>query len=245
MSVVAQKWAWEQNLPDRPKFVLVTLADQADSRTGHVCYQRTDAAFFVEKTGISERSFYRCIAALVRQGYLLRDSGRGRDAEYWLCLNREPSELDAWSWGLSGNHEESQAIAEETQDVDGSASVADQESAPEVCQIVHGSPPLLADQDSIDRPKIPAAANGKEKSGFSSQAQALDRVKTQQNESKVVGKVFVIEGTRAWQAWCDHRRSQGKPVNFSYRGEGEYAGKTGRHFESLFPPKSQGDSGPA
>lgn len=242
MSVAAQKWAWEQNLPDRPKFVLVTLADQADSRTGHVCYQRTDATFFVEKTGISERSFYRCIAALARHGYLLRESGRGRgrDAQYWLCLNREPTLLEAWSWGISGINEESEPISEEPQDVDESATVADQESEGLICQTEHGSPPSLAEQKILDSPKIPATANGKGKSGFSSQAQALDRAKTQQNESKVAGKIFVIEGTRAWTAWCDHRRSQGKPVNFSYRGEGEYAGKTGRHFETLFPPKSQG-----
>jgi hypothetical protein len=237
MSVAAQKWAWEQNLPDRPKFVLVTLADQADSRTGHVCYQRTDTAFFVDKIGIPERSFYRCVAALARHGYLLRESGRGRGREpqYWLCLNREPTEISSWTWTV----DDSPANAgnnEEIQDVDETATMADQINSAEVCHGEHVGLPLVAEQDSLVVPKIPRAPAQAAKSGFSSQAQAVDRASTKGGESE--NRVFVIEGTKAWAAWIAYRRATGqRPINFTYRGENEHSRHTGRHFPTLFPPK--------
>jgi len=56
--------------------------------------------------------------------------------------------------------------------------------------------------------------------------------------------VFVIEGTRAWDAWLAYRRSISRPVNNSYRGEGEHRGKTGKHFPTLFPPKSEATGPP-
>ena len=50
------------------------------------------------------------------------------------------------------------------------------------------------------------------------------------------GWVFVIRGTRAWAAWEAYQRSIGRPINYYYNGEGDYKGKTGRYFRSLFPP---------
>jgi hypothetical protein len=56
-------------------------------------------------------------------------------------------------------------------------------------------------------------------------------------ESKI-DQVFVIEGTKAWEAWVRYRRETPgqRPLNFSQRGEGPYAGKSGRWLPSLFPP---------
>lgn len=54
-------------------------------------------------------------------------------------------------------------------------------------------------------------------------------------------RVFVIEGTRAWNAWLAHRRRLGllasAPVTV---GHGEHAGKRGWYFDSLFPPPPTG-----
>lgn len=54
-------------------------------------------------------------------------------------------------------------------------------------------------------------------------------------------RVFVIEGTRAWNAWISHRKRLGllasPPVTM---GHGEHAGKRGWYFESLFPPTATG-----
>jgi hypothetical protein len=177
MSVAAQKWAWEQNLPDRPKFVLVTMADQADSQTGHVRYQRTDTQFFVEKCNISERSFYRSIAALARNGYLRRESGRGKNQEtqYWLSLDRAPTEIEAWSWGNEQRPDEADQESSLTQDVVESASVADQQNDFESAKLGSDELPSVAEQESFDSPKITRAARKKEKTDFSKVAQSLER----------------------------------------------------------------------
>ena len=238
MSVAAQKWAWDQGIPIKPKFVLVTLADQADERTGHVCYQRTDAAFLAEKCGLPERTLYRYLAALIRNGYLLRDSGKsgGKASQYWLKLDRTPTAMDTWSWAIMGNIEESE---EPTSAMEGSAILAVNENPSNTSQNGRGGAPYLADQDSIESPKRPAERANGTKASFSSQAQAIDRQGAGENESKspVPGKVFVIEGTRAWEAWSQHhKRTRGIGWSLSTRGVDENAGKTGWYFPTLFPP---------
>ena len=102
MSLETQRWAYKkENVPYKAK---VRADDpcgyQADEVTGEVCYQRTDVKFFVEKLCMPERSFYRCVAALVRQGYLRRESERGgQQPKYWLCMKREPTLIEKWSLG--------------------------------------------------------------------------------------------------------------------------------------------------
>src|SRR5215831_21168445 len=101
MSIAAQKWAWDQNIPASAKFVLIALADQTDARDGAVRYQDTTADFFAYKCCLSVRAFWRHIADLESNGYLRRDSGRGRggSTEFFLILNREVTPLDAWDGG--------------------------------------------------------------------------------------------------------------------------------------------------
>jgi hypothetical protein len=50
-------------------------------------------------------------------------------------------------------------------------------------------------------------------------------------------QVFVIEGSRAWLAWLDHRRRSGRMAAFpTCTGTGEFANRRGWYFPSLFPP---------
>ena len=239
MSVAAQKWAWDQNVPPKAKLVLVTFADQADARTGHVCYQRTDAEFLAEKCGMPERTMYRWIAALIRNGYLLRESGRGKKdgSAYWLRLDRETTLLAEWSWvGLvSGINGEKPENIEETQDVDESAKMADLETSAESGGL---NQPYVADQDSFESPKIPEASEQERPRGFSRGAQDLARgiVPAQQSRE---GE-FVIEGTRAWDAWMNYRRNHGlRPINSGFQRSPKHPGRSGHHFPSLFPPNDR------
>jgi len=102
MSIAAQKWAWDQNIPNvAAKFLLVALADQTDARDGAVRYQETSARFFAQKCSMSERTFWRCIAALELNRYLKREGGggRGKATEFWLCLERSSTE----TWNQTEN----------------------------------------------------------------------------------------------------------------------------------------------
>ena len=208
MSLETQRWAYKQNVPYKAKFVLTTLADQADEVTGEVCYQRTDVKFFVKKLCMPERSFYRCVAALVRQGYLRRESERGQQPKYWLCMKREPTSIEKWSWGAGENYPTDDE--RETQDIEGVCQDGRAESYDEVC---HGSQtplPLVAEQDSLEKNQRDQRVRAeKPMGGFSRDAQDVESRrlgKIAAAADLVTPKVFVIEGSRAWHAWIAYRK---------------------------------------
>ncbi len=233
MSIAALKWAWSQQVPYKPKFVLVTLADQTDETTGRVCYQRTDVSFFVDKCGMPERSFYRCIAALVRQGYMARETKRGPGASpsYWLKLDRNPTELEDWTWSATE--------LDETQDIEDENGVPATmaETNPESpCHGGHESLPLVAEhRDSLELPKNQKPLGEKPTKGFSRSAQHLDRKAVQASVvdiGEMPGYTYVIEGTRWWALLMAHRRKIGRPINRTDPGIGKYKGRTGRYIKT-------------
>lgn len=245
MSVAATAWAWRQRLPLKPKFVLVTLADQTDERTGRVCYGQTDLTFLAEKCAMPVRSLSRCIAALIRNGYMVRESGkdRGKASLYWLCLDR-PIAAAAAEFLWTGT-----AADDEPQDVEGgSATMADPESADEGegGRPNNGLPgrPIDGLARLYRRPKnVEAVAEQRTQAGFSRQAQDLEResFRLGQSAAKAGLGEFVIEGTRAWKAWSDYRHSQGLPRTIpTCWGVGEHSDRRGWFFPSLFPPSSTG-----
>jgi hypothetical protein len=98
VSVEASGWAFRQAIPAKAKMALMALADQADERSGAVCYGSTDMPYIARKASLSLRSLYRYVAALELNGYLRRETGRGRGHvnAFWLCLDR-PSGGE-WLW---------------------------------------------------------------------------------------------------------------------------------------------------
>lgn len=254
MSVEAMAWAFRQKLPPKPKIVLLALADQTDEATGRVCYGRTDIKHIAQKCSVGERSLYRYLAALIRNGYAIRESGkeRGQESLFWLCLDRRPTELKDWRWSVGEEPTESEADDDPAgpQDVEeGSANLAEGETTqiqPEIAQI--GRPPLPQD----GRPRlsgrpgtISARARGGEARSFSKGQQDLER------ESAAIEKAaasqntraFVIEGTRAWRAWIDYRRKRGQVASMpTCQGTGDHANKRGWWLPSLFPPSEKPSS---
>lgn len=231
MSVAAQKWAWTQNLPLKPKFILVTMADQTDEQTGRVCYQETSVDFFCQKCSVTRTSFFRCISALIRNGYISRESGKGRghNSKYWLKLDRETSPEEAWTWGADGEVE--------PQDIDKGAKTEPFSKDEKRCQGGDKKVPSVGlHKDSVEVPKDQGAAREKPLNGFSRQAQDLDRARAVTDLAKpkppepgeMPGWTFVIEGTRWWnETLVPAYRAMGKPINSTIRGTGKYAGKTG------------------
>lgn len=247
MSIRAQNWAWEQVLPIKPKHVLCALADQAHERTGHVCYGRTDLEYLARKCSLARRSLSRIIAALMRNKYVLRQSGKGKGAasEYWLCLDRAPSGgLADFKWTADRDSEidpDGEDVDSEPQDVDGWANLAHPPEAPKQdsddAQIGPGGGPIGGPARVLDNyHTISTRAQG---TGFDPEAQSLEiQAYTQKRAAEAAGaKTFVIEGTPAWKAWCVYRKQKiGIGSLPTANGTGKYAGRTGWYMPTLFPP---------
>lgn len=256
MSVEAMAWAFRQNLPAKPKIVLLALADQTDGRTGRVCYGKTDAKYLAQKSTASERSLYRYLAALIRNGYVIRESGkdRGHESQFWLCLDRLATALKDWQWNIIPSDDDAAEADDDAQDVEGGYAILAEgespENAPESTQIGRPPPPIGGrPRLSEGRRDITPPAGQEQESGFSRQAQDLERdaaaIRKKAEQENV--RVFVIYGTRAWDAWIEHRKktrkqSYGLPIT---NGFGEFVGKRGWYLPSLFPPPESATDPPS
>lgn len=240
MSIAAMTWAFRQKVPPKPKVVLLALADQADERTGRVCYGKTDLEYLSEKCSVPLRTMVRCIGALVRNGYIIRESGqKERKAnQYWLCLDREASEsINEWVWLGPAAQETDDG---EPQDVDDPHANMARDEAVEKTHESGAVPRAIGGVGRVSSlTKLhPRAREAPLSPSFSREAQDLERGIA---DFKVVAEaqgapVFVIEGTRAWQAHCDDRRRRGLPGTLpTCTGTGKFAGKRGWYMPTLFP----------
>jgi hypothetical protein len=88
MSIQAVAWALEQDIPARPKLVLISLANHADHVDGY-CWLRAET---IAREGACQvRSVPRFVDALVAHGYVKKqqrrgDDGRQRANDYWLLF---------------------------------------------------------------------------------------------------------------------------------------------------------------
>lgn len=249
-------WAFRQKLPPKPKIVLLALADQTDETTGRVCYGKTDIKHLAQKCSVGERSLYRYLAALIRNGYAIRESGkdRGHESLFWLCLDRPPSILEEWQWKIipSEDDDEPDYPDDDAQDVEGgSANLAE---GPEVENVVEPAQNGRGGLPQGGRPRvfgihqnIRSDSLNEQESAFSRKAQDLEReaVAIRKSATTQNASVFVIYGTRAWDAWISHRRANGQiPSMPTCNGTGENAGKRGWYLPSLFPPSASGTDPP-
>lgn len=258
MSIAATNWAYRQKIPIKPKFVLAALADQTDERTGRVCYGKTDMAYLADKCSIPERSLYRYLGALIRNDYLIRESGKalGQASVYWLRLDRELAvSLSEWQWKSTEDLEE-----DEPQDIAvGSAILAegevvenlpaDPKMAEGVCHAMAvGVRHKVADQESTEERKNANARKcAKNNFGFLRKEQDIERedLAIKAAAQKAAAKFFVIEDSRAWRAWCDYRRAHGLPGSLpTCNGQGEHVNRRGWWMPSLFPPTTESSDSP-
>jgi hypothetical protein len=103
--------------------VLLSLANHADHTTGR-CYPTVQT--ISDESSVPVRTVYRVLAALVRNGYLLRERtrdllGRQRANSYWLVLDRDRSEeIKDWKWTAA-----SEAESDEMDDAEGDVAADD------------------------------------------------------------------------------------------------------------------------
>lgn len=226
MSHKASDWAYSQNVPSKAKFVLTTFADQANDG-GEVCYQRTDVQFFVKKLNMPERSFYHCVAALVRNGYVGRKNTRGsKDPEYWLCIDREPTPISEWSWRAEKAEDSSESQDDSDTTSGGSATIADLESDPKGLPPLQNSLPPLQTTHYSKKPLYKEAGRERAVKALSRLPQGIAAVPAVPDE-----RIPVIKGTRWWTKMEDYwKRTRGRRWQKDIPLTGEHAGKTGWYF---------------
>lgn len=199
VTIQALAWAMDQSLPDKPKLVLMALANHADHTNGFVHF---DAGTIAREVSIREPSLWRYLGALERNGYLAKDqrkTAEGDKREYWLALDRDATV--PWAWAA---HD-----VEHAEDAD---------------------PPLEASTQPIQ-----SAAPG----GFDKSKQAAQRHINAETARKPDDPFAIIEGSRAFIAWCNYLRERRLPT--PYVRSMIVQGKEVRGFPmpSLFPPASE------
>ena len=88
MSIQAVAWALDQDLPARPKLVLVAIANHADHTNGY-CWLKAET--IAREASCSPRSVYNFVGALVRNGYMRKalrkgEDGKQRANDYWIMF---------------------------------------------------------------------------------------------------------------------------------------------------------------
>lgn len=94
MSIQAVAWALDQDLPARPKLVLVSIANHASHTDGY-CWLKAET--IAGEASCSPRAVYNFIGDLIRNGYIRKaprrgDDGKQRANDYWILFNREPAQ---------------------------------------------------------------------------------------------------------------------------------------------------------
>lgn len=107
MSIQAVGWALDQDLPARPKLVLVAIANHANHTDGY-CWLKAET--IAAEAACTPRSVYRFIGGLVRNGFVRKTKARGADGkqranDYWILFDRVPKDWD-WGAGLGDDDEE-------------------------------------------------------------------------------------------------------------------------------------------
>jgi hypothetical protein len=266
-------WAFDQELPPKPKVVLLALANRADRVTG-MCFPGLD--LLSRETSVPKRSLMRHLYALQRNGYIRiektrDDHGRQRNNTYYLQLDRNAAEWGEWMW-TRPEDEVADAVdgpepdvvdddgnpdgTEET-DVTPGAMMAPGESEPSTCGKVPGA--------ECHGDRVPSAIGGTPQTssepkstttdsqtrtpavGFSRKAQdeAIERERIRELAAKASARTFVFENSDAWRSWCAYRkRTTGVGSLPVTTAEVDGKRRRGWYLPSLYPPNDGSATGP-
>ncbi len=247
MSNQALTWAFDQDgLPCKAKFVLVSIANHADHTNGY-CWLKVST--IAQEASIPERSLYRYLGALVRNGYLRREKKKGADGkqranDYWILFHRPAA---AWDWGAGIGDD---ADAEPQDDVEPTAILAvgvmDSELGQED-EKLHNlavGPTAIAGRAHSDEPPKTNPEKGGGAQTFASPPRSYKPPPLAPDQPQgaiqrdASQRVFVYVGTRAWEAWLAHKlRTTGVRWTLTTTRTVDGERRTGWDFPTLFPPE--------
>lgn len=250
MSIQAVGWALEQDLPARPKLVLVSIANHADHRTGY-CYLKAET--IADEASCSSRAVFNFVGDLIRNGFIRKelrrgDDGKQRASDYWILFDRGPD--TKWLGdrrGDGGGDDEPSDDAATSGEPHAPGACGENDAEPGSDPVdkhalasgphAHGCMPKSLDQPS----KTNLQSEGARPFATpprSYKAPPIAPTPLGALHPDAAKPVFVYVGTRAWDAWLDHRaRKTGLRSCPTTRLFVEGVGwRDGWHFPTLFPP---------
>lgn len=260
MSIQAVAWALEQDMPARPKLVLVSIANHADHRTGY-CWLKAET--IGDEAACSPRAVFNFVGDLIRNGYIRKatrkaEDGKQRANDYWIVFDRAAGEWIS-DRTQSGEAEDDSASGDSAETMDGDATSSDphapgacgQSTAEPAAEPANMSPGAVGphapacSRKSLDEPSKNNPSK-KEKDGASQFASAPRKYHAPPLAAQgalhpdASKPIFVYQGTPAWDAWMafkqattGYRPTLTKTVVF----DGEK--RTGWWFPTLFPPRRE------
>lgn len=255
MSIQAVAWALDQDLPARPKLVLVSIANHVNHVDGY-CWLKAET--IAAEASCSPRAVFNFVGALIRNGYVRKSQRRGDDGkqranDYWILLNREPSE-----WINSVDEIEAEEPAEPQDVVDGMHGVHAAETpeiepenalqtapcapgphAPACSHIDSAEPSKIKPKESAPEPYRP---RGYKPPPPPRPAPQGDVVSPDPNNP---GGIFVFFPSDAYDAWAKVQTVKSR-LGFDVNGRPRWKltitrvvdgkAKQGWYFPTLFPP---------
>lgn len=262
MSIQAVAWALEQeDIPARPKLVLVSLANHANHVDGY-CWLKAET--IAKEAACSARGVFNFVGDLIRNGYVRKapkrgDDGKQRANDYWLLLDRPAAE-----WVKAGKDEEAEADTDtdeaEPQDVvvpdaAGACRNSVETTVPDPVDIPSGacgpSAPACMRKDSAEPSKTKPSEG--EVGGYVPRAYRPPPEPPPQPVGAVVegvnasARIFAIEGTPAYEAWAKVMAARNRTAKWHLTTSRVVDGRQQRgwYFPTLFPPKAPGADPPS
>jgi len=252
MSIQAVGWALDQDLPARPKLVLVSIANHANHADGY-CFLRVDT--IAREASCSPRAVHNFIGDLIRNGFVRKQQrrasdGRQRCNDYWILFGRQPAE-----WIKAGTRDEEpeyegddapedepQDVVEPTaQDAVGESGVPQASDTTQLPALAVGpTAPACSHKDSAEpsesKPEESALLRGAPPRRYI----APKPPPPQPMGSVVEGNrhlLFVRFGTPAYDAWAKVKAAEKGMATWSLTVVKD--GHRGWYFSTLFPPQTK------
>jgi Helix-turn-helix domain len=271
MSIQAVAWALDQDLPARPKLVLVALANHADHTNGY-CWLK--ASTIAKEASCTPRSIYNFVGALVRNGYIRKalrkgEDGKQRANDYWImfgreekpwesAVNTEPSEAEQEPDESASDEQEPQDVVEPHEQIScgETAEPHERDDSRQPVEKHAGSPgpveSAFTRYESLEPSKInprkDARASSCERPPYSPRTYKPPPVEPPKPMGAIVADkeakmIFVYEGSRAYEAWLPVKRKETGVSCWRLTTTVVIDGKAGRGwwFPSLFPPEPKTD----
>ena len=247
MSIQAVAWALDQDLPARPKLVLVSIANHANHTDGY-CWLKAET--IAQEASCSPRAVFNFVGDLIRNGFVRKsprkgDDGKQRANDYWILMNR-PAETP---W-ISKSEAETDD-AEGSADDEAEAQDVAQPDAPRACGEDVENPPANPVDMPVGAygPHAPACSRrDSAEPSKTNPENAPARASTPRHyrpppvpppqpmgSTTVDGSgpmIFVFVGTPAYDAWCERKS---RDLGRKWRQQTAKNGRFGWYFPTLFP----------